>query len=154
MGSGFFDYPTTTSSVDDELDFLADASDTDWSMLLDYGRRLTLAEGERAVEAGSSSRSLMIVLSGSFHVTTPTRRRGRERVIGLVRQGSVIGELGFLDGRPRSHHVVAIEPAEVLELDWGAFERLAAVRPRLGIVLLTDVARVLALRFRILVDDQ
>lgn len=149
--AGFFDYGVDAARADASApeSFLADASDADWTMLLAYGERRPVTSDEAVVELGETSRALLIVLRGSFRVLAPTGRRGRWRVVDHIDAGSVIGELAFFDGAPRSRSVVAEEPGEVFVLEWDAFQRLAAVRPNLAIAILTDLGVILTGRFRV-----
>lgn len=148
---GFFDYglEPARSETSATESFLADASEADWTMLLAYGERRAVTTDEAVIEIGETSRSLLIVLRGSFRVLAPSGRRGRWRVVDHIDAGSVIGELAFFDGAPRSRSVVAEEPGEVFVLEWEAFQRLAAVRPTLAIAILTDLGVILTGRFRL-----
>jgi CRP/FNR family transcriptional regulator, cyclic AMP receptor protein len=148
--SGFFDYGVGREEADVAVQesFLAGASDADWTMLLAYGERRSVAPDEAVIEFGEASRSLLIVLRGSFRVLAPARRHGRWRVVDHIDAGSVIGELAFFDGAPRSRSVVAEDSGEVFVLEWEAFQRLAAVRPALAISILSDLGVILTSRFR------
>ena len=61
---------------------------------------------------------------------------------------SVLGELAFFDGRPRSATLDALTDVEVVRLDVGAFDRLLEHAPDLAHSMLRDLARILALRLR------
>ena len=146
---GFFDYGVATAAPNEVVDvFLEGATETDWSMLLAYGERRHVEPDEVLFELGDRSRSLMIVLDGTFQASLPGRRRGHRNVAGTITSGSVLGELAFLDGVERSARVSAVTEGEVLVLEWSAFEKLAAVRPSLAIEILTGLGRILAARFR------
>jgi CRP-like cAMP-binding protein len=75
---------------------------------------------------------------------------GRRRTsrIALVGAGSVIGELAFFDGGPRSALVRAVTPAVLAELSPADFNALAAANPGLARRLLFDLGRILAQRLR------
>jgi CRP/FNR family cyclic AMP-dependent transcriptional regulator len=102
------------------------------------------------VGVGELDRSLLIVLEGDLE--TIAERRGRQRRLSPAPAGSVVGELGFLDGRPRSATVVAVTDGELLRMSAASFETLAAANPRLGRMILFDLARILAFRLRALTD--
>ena len=61
---------------------------------------------------------------------------------------SVVGELAFFDGRPRSATLDAVTDVEVVRLDQEGFARLADAAPELAHAMLRDLARILALRLR------
>ena len=65
---------------------------------------------------------------------------------------SVVGELAFFDGRPRSATLDAVTDVQVVRLDMESFRRLSAEHPALGEAMLLDLARILALRLRMASD--
>jgi CRP/FNR family transcriptional regulator, cyclic AMP receptor protein len=75
------------------------------------------------------------------------RRRGHRR-IATISDGSVIGELSFFDGAPRSALVRALTPALLAELSPSEFDALAEANPSLARQLLFDLGRILAQRLR------
>ena len=146
--SGYFDYPIGDApAAPPEPRFLADATVGDWTMLVAHCERRACAPGDEVVRVGDDGRSLIIVRSGSFRVIRPDRRN-RARDVGSIPAGSVFGEVGFLDGRPRSSTVIAAEPSEILVLDRAAFDRLARTQPRLALKVVEDLGAILAGRFR------
>jgi CRP-like cAMP-binding protein len=67
--------------------------------------------------------------------------------------GVAFGEIGLLEGRPRSADAVAEEDALVLELPRAHYERLAAEQPALVGKLLLNLGLQLAKRVRALTDE-
>src|SRR4029079_2831935 len=65
-----------------------------------------------------------------------------------VHPGSVVGELSFFDGRPRSAKVCSVADSELYRLDYDAFVRYADAHPRQACDLLMAIGRVVALRLR------
>lgn len=163
-GSQFFDYGAvgagdgTTSPAGagtppasaPSSTFLAAASPDDWSVIVSHCERRRVRRGEVVLPAGDTDRSLLIVLAG--RLDTVAERRGRSRRLSPAPAGSVIGELGFLDGGPRAASVVAATDADVLRLSFDAFEVLAATNPRLGRMVLLDLGRIVAGRLREMLD--
>jgi CRP/FNR family cyclic AMP-dependent transcriptional regulator len=74
------------------------------------------------VRAGDSTDSLYILLSGRAKVTN-TDEEGREIILAWLGPGEFFGEMGLIDGSPRSANVVAAEPCELLFLSKEAFQR-------------------------------
>jgi CRP/FNR family transcriptional regulator, cyclic AMP receptor protein len=149
----FFDYPGTVASTSPEQApevFLPGASDSDWSVLLRHCRRRRFEAGAAVITAGSTSRSLYLVVDGNLQVRLQgsRRRAGRWPRVIAVGAGSVLGEMSFFDSGQRSASVVATTPVEVAELRLDDFSALAEEDPRLGLQILFDLGRILAQRLR------
>jgi CRP-like cAMP-binding protein len=146
--SAFFDYPDghAERDPDSELVFLPELSPAEWDRLIEVMERRRFAAGAVVVARGEADRSLYLVASGSVEVLVPHGRR--ERPVRVQGPGTVLGEVAFLDGKPRSATVRAIAGCEVLRLSIEAFEVLAGRHPDLGRKLLFDVGRIVALRLR------
>lgn len=74
------------------------------------------------VRAGDSTDSLYILLNGRAKVTN-TDEDGREIILAWLEAGEFFGEMGLIDGSPRSANVVAVEACELLVLSRDAFQR-------------------------------
>ena len=145
----FFDYPDSPDPVPpSEADFLSAAGDADWVALFEHGQTRRCDAGAQLVGADQTDRALYVVLEGTL-TTQPAQPRGRAARRRPVRPmeygpGAVLGERGFLEGRPFETSVRAVTSALVLRLGLTEFEVLAAKDPALGRYLLFDLARVLA----------
>ena len=144
--STFFAYPSEESS-DAGLVFLADRDEADWARLLGFTETIRFAAGDTIIEAGESDRALYIVVEGSLEVLVP-EDGGRARRGGTIAPRSVVGEVAFLDARPRSATIRALSAGELVRLTFEAFEVLAARYPELGRAVLVDLGRILAGRLR------
>ena len=78
--------------------------------------------GAFIVRAGESTDSLYVLLAGRAKVTN-TDEEGREIILAWLGPGEFFGEMGLIDGSPRSANVVAAEPCELLFLSKEAFQR-------------------------------
>jgi CRP-like cAMP-binding protein len=96
---------------------------------------------------GEIDRALYIVTDGILEAVLPARR-GTFRQLSTFAAGSVIGELSFFDGRPRSAMVRALTDAELARLSLESFDSLAASRPALARMILFDLGSILAGRLR------
>jgi CRP/FNR family transcriptional regulator, cyclic AMP receptor protein len=145
----FFDYPNEPPAASSAVELLlADASDEEWALLLRHTRYRRFGPGDDVVTAGALDQSLYLVLEGQLEVLAEHGRR-RLRRIASVSAGSVIGELSFFDGEPRSALVRAVTPALAAELSRAEFDSLAAADPGLARRLLFDLGRILARRLRV-----
>ncbi len=115
-------------------------------------QRHSLAPGERLFAAGDQSDELYFILKGEIRLEVPLAD-GRGHHIASHHQGDFIGELGFLDGRVRADTATAVTDVELLSLSRARFDQLAENHKRLGITLITEIARVLASRLRQTSDE-
>jgi CRP-like cAMP-binding protein len=145
----FFDYPDGGEPVPpDDAEFLSAASDADWVVIFEHGQTRNYAAGSQVVGADETDRALYVVLEGTLAARPEGRRRGRRRPGPQLDYGpgAILGERGFLAGRPFETPVLAMTNAQVLRLGLTEFEVLVAKDPALGRYLLFDLARVLAAR--------
>ena len=119
----------------------------DWSALFAHAQRLQVKKGDVLIQKDAPERALYFVASGLLEVTSVLSSQSIGP-IAKVRPGSVVGELSFLDGRPRSAKVWAIADSEVYQLDFENYERFAEAHPRQACSLLFAIGRVVALRLR------
>ena len=128
-----------------DLLFMPEATASDWATVFSHAEVRRIGAGLAVVQAGEQDRALYLLTEGSVGVRLP-RDEGAFKTIDAP---SVLGELAFFDGRPRSATLDAVTDVEVVRLDAAAFARLSAEAPELGQAMLLDLARILALRLRI-----
>jgi CRP/FNR family cyclic AMP-dependent transcriptional regulator len=85
------------------------------------GRR-RVERGAFVVRSAETTDSLYILLTGRAKVTN-TDEEGREIILAWLGPGEFFGEMGLIDGSPRSANVVASEACELLVLSKEAFQR-------------------------------
>jgi CRP/FNR family transcriptional regulator, cyclic AMP receptor protein len=119
----------------------------DWETLFSYALRTQVGAGEVLIRREAAERALYFVTTGLLEVTAIL---GSDSLgpIAKIHPGSVVGELSFLDGEPRSAKVWAVTDSELYRLDMGAYERFADAHPRRACDLLFAIGRVVALRMR------
>lgn len=122
-------------------------AEADAQTVLALMSRETYTDGEVVVEVGDTGRDLILVLSGSANVLVRTAT-GQELRLAAVREGTLLGEVGFLDGAPRSATVRARGTLEIARLARTDFDRLGQSRPDLAQTLLSNIAIDLAARLR------
>ena len=106
-------------------------------------KRINLKKGESIVEEGQPSGSAFILESGRMEVSK-TCTNGEKRVMAIVEEKAFIGEMGLIDGLPRSTTVTALENCTVSEFTLEMFNSLAKRNPR----ALMPFLRILASRLR------
>jgi CRP-like cAMP-binding protein len=92
----------------------------DWETLFSHARRLNIAQGGVLIEEEASERVIYFIASGLLEVTSVAINQS-QATLARIHSGSVVGELSFLDGRPRSAKVSAIADSELYRLDYADF---------------------------------
>ena len=103
--------------------------------------------GERLIQAGDEADRLFLLLSGAVMVRLPAEQ-GEGRRLNVFHPGMSFGEMGFLDGAPRSAVVTADTDVECELLGVEDYERLEQTHPHVKIVLLRNLALSLSSKLR------
>jgi len=111
----------------------------------------TAAAGDLVFQKGSPSRSLLLVEDGQLEVIDESL--GESVVLGEIGPGGVVGEVGFLDGYPRTHHVRARTACRLLRFSREALLGLAETNHALFAKLAVALAQLVARRFRSAVEE-
>jgi CRP/FNR family cyclic AMP-dependent transcriptional regulator len=147
--ASFFDYPGTEQApAQNALVFLPDLRDEDWEKILAHTVTRRFSAGDMVIQIGEIDRALYIISEGTLETLIPHGNGRTMRRVNTIEAGSVIGEMAFFDGLPRSASVRALTDGEYLRLSYDAFEVLAAREPALARAILFDLGRILANRVR------
>jgi CRP-like cAMP-binding protein/Zn-dependent protease len=96
-------------------------------VLSDLAGRIVLRRyppGKPVFRQGDRPRAFYVVRTGALHVVEEDPDTGKERVIRTLGRGDSFGELGLVDGAPRSATVRPIEDVQLFEVDESTFDRL------------------------------
>ncbi len=107
----------------------------------------TYAPGQTIFQRGDSGADMVIILHGGADVRIPGFN-GRDVRVALYRQGAIVGEMGFLDGQPRSATVTAVSDLSVAVLQRSAFDAYANQCPAGSRQVLMHLAMELNSRLR------
>jgi len=99
-------------------------------------------EGERIIEQGKSSGRMFIILQSQAEV------RINGRLVATLSVQALVGEIEFLDRLPATADVVLLEDTDLIELNNAALTGLMERQPRLGYVLMSEIAGIEARRLR------
>lgn len=97
---------------------------------------------ERLIHQGEAGDRLFISVSSLMRVVAG------EKDLGKIQPGETVGEMAVLDGKPRSADVVVLQPGEVVEISRNDLLWLMDKRPRLGGVIMRNLAADLAEKLR------
>lgn len=101
------------------------------------------AGGDEIVSAQTKDQDLMIVLEGRVRVETL-----QGDLIGEFRQGAMIGEIAFLDGKERTANVFAVGPVKMVIIPAARLRDVMKESPKLEMVILRNAALALCQRLR------
>ncbi len=150
FAASFFDYDAVAvHERSSELQLLADRPRSDWEKVLAHTETRRFSRGETIIAAGEQDRALYLLTEGTLGV----RLAGdSQKTFKAIDAPSVVGEVAFLDGGPRSATLYAISDGELLRLRLESFETLAAREPELSRAILFDLARIVTARLRLASD--
>ena len=131
-----------------ELLFLPEASAAEWATIFSYAQVREVSAGLALVQAGETDRALYLLIDGTLGVRMPRE----ETAFKSIDAPSVVGELAFFDGSPRSATLDALTDVQVVRIDMECFSQLSDAEPALAHAMLMDLARILALRLRMASD--
>ena len=108
--------------------------------LLASMREETVATHQTVCWYGDRAEGLFLIQSGEVSVSVPNDN-GEHVVINQLGPGDFFGEIGLLDGGPRTATVRAVSHARLLKLDRKAFHAFLAAHPASAIEMLTVMGR-------------
>lgn len=120
-------------------DFRLALSRTETAALEERATRRTFARGQALCHRGQVADRVMILTKGRVKVSSTTAA-GREVVLAFLAPGELLGELGAIDGAPRSASIVALETVEVLALAPCDFQCFLAQHPAVVAALLRTLS--------------
>jgi CRP-like cAMP-binding protein len=124
-------------------EFFADVSREQLTEFEKRGASRILIRGDVLFDEGAVPDELFVVLSGRIAIASRSID-GRESVFALMEAGDLLGEMGLLDGLPRSAEARALESSQVLAIPYDPVRAAFEADPR----LLWGVVRLLSGRLR------
>ena len=114
----------------------------DLGRLAAFGSVRDVPEGEPLRREGETGGTLIVLLDGSVEVVKVDRKEERRLV--RLGAGALLGEIGFLCGRPASATLRTCAPSRLFELPREAFEGLVEQEDPAAMRLVLALARVVA----------
>lgn len=111
------------------------ASEATLARVARLARRRAYPSGQRIFRAGDASDALLVLESGRVAVSSLSQE-GNELMLNIIDAVDVVGELGLLDGRPRSANVTALRDTRALLLPRHEFVPVLESEPRVAHAML------------------
>jgi CRP-like cAMP-binding protein len=111
-----------------------------WEAAITRGREVHFAAGEALIHHGDAARHCYVIRSGEVLVTATTSR-GATVVIARRGPGSIVGELGALDGAQRTATVRAISDVLAVVLSEADLEGLLRDHPDFAVAEVRRLSR-------------
>ncbi len=119
----------------------------DWTTILGMLHLRTFKENEVVFESGTPGLGMYVILEGEVKII----ERGTEEDIELARfsDGAFLGELSLIDDLNRSATAIAVKPTKLVGFFRPQLQQLMHQRPKLGVILLERLAKIVFHRLRI-----
>jgi CRP/FNR family transcriptional regulator, cyclic AMP receptor protein len=131
-----------------ETFILSHWSDEDCRELFRFTSIRTVPAGEALIRHGEPDRTLYFVLDGDLEIILPSGDAFSMGRVAEVGPGSVLGELAFFDGGPRSAGAWAVRNCEVAAMTPDQYAAFEQSHPALARDLLFALGRTIAMRLR------
>lgn len=100
------------------------------------------AAGSVLIKEGAESDQMYLMQNGKLRVYVV--RNGKEVTLGEIGENELVGEVSFLDNKPRSATVIAMEDSHLFEIPRANFEEQLKAQP----AWISGLIRTLAARLR------
>jgi signal-transduction protein with cAMP-binding, CBS, and nucleotidyltransferase domain len=100
-------------------------------------------EGELIIEQGKPLDRMFVILEGQAEV------RVNGELVATIPAQSLVGEIEFFDALPAIAEVIIIKETRLIELNNAALTGLMKKQPRLGYVLMSEIAKIESQRLRV-----
>ena len=110
-------------------------------------------KGDEIIKEGMLSDCAYIIEYGSVEISK-TRPSSERQCIGILKENDIFGEMGLIDGLPRSASVVALENCSITIMTQEAFNSLAQHNAQALMPILKVLAKRLRSTLRLVEDLQ
>ncbi|HSI50753.1 MAG TPA: cyclic nucleotide-binding domain-containing protein [Ideonella sp.] len=129
---------------------LADLQADEAHVVVSYMRLWQCDEGAVLLREGEQADTghMLLVIDGEVSVENTVVSRTDPLIVTVLGPGSLIGEMGLLDGAPRAASCIAMTPVQAASLSRGALRRLMSDEPAVAAKLLANISQGMAQRLR------
>lgn len=128
------------------LDIFKDLRDRELGYLVQSLHSRTYRPGEVVFQEGDIGRALFVLETGAVELTLPFA--GESRVLYQVKPGEFFGEMALLESLPRTATATATEKSHLHLLYKSKLDALLSAEPRIGVTIMSHLARLLSSRLR------
>jgi len=130
--------------------FVAEMDLHEATLVVDAMRPIAVEAGTVIMKEGQSEDVdyMALLLEGQVRAESASQMPGEEVVISIISPGQLIGEMGILDGEPRSATCTALTDLKLAILSREALRGLVEVQPAVAARLLLAIAQAMADRVR------
>jgi CRP-like cAMP-binding protein len=136
------------AAASDDALLLPNWHDQDWKQLFRFSSVRSLTSGEALIRHGEPERTIYFVLRGELEVIVPSANGISMGRIASVGPGSVLGEMAFFDGGPRSATAWGLADCDVAAMTHDQYSLFEEASPALARDLVFALGRILAVRLR------
>ena len=122
-------------------------SPDEFPLLMNYFELRTYDENTVLFEEGDRGDYLCVVVEGTVEIRKESIS-SKQSVIAKFGRGSIVGEMAIIDQFPRSAAARVTSNSKLLVLTREQFDRIVMEMPRLGNMMLKEIARILSQRLR------
>lgn len=119
-----------------------------WRHLFECADLRVIRAGDALIRRGDPERTLYFVLRGALEVIVHSGHGISLGALTKAMPGTVLGEVSFFDGQPRSASVWALKDSDVAAMTLDQFQQFESQHPQLARDLLFALGQVLAARLR------
>jgi len=134
------------------LDIFHDLRDRELGQLVSALHSRTYREGEVVFVEGDIGRALFVVETGAVDLTR-AGADGQPAVLYHLKPGDFFGEMALLESLPRTATATASEKTHLHLLYKSKLDALLSAEPRIGVTIMSHLARLLSARLRRLNTD-
>lgn len=116
-------------------------SDEQLAALIQQCQWASFQPGDLVIRQGEFGDVMYFIMKGLVEVNRRLGDQGPQFTRLALGEGEFFGEMGILEGRPRTANVIALEPTDCLVVNRDQLERLLLEHPSMTVAMLTVMSR-------------
>jgi CRP-like cAMP-binding protein len=129
------------------INFFSDFEEDEILRFILNSDKRNLSKDQFVFKEGDNSAEFYIIISGEIEISAQDPTDKKIKLITL-RSGSIIGEIGFIDGNNRNATAKVISDAQVLAYSKQAFAELEKNYPQIALKILKGLGKIVTSRLR------